>query len=826
MFIMLLEMADSPDPAAFRQTELFRQCLEMGIIPKTQEDVAFFEKQSSPHDTDQFPCGESSAENPRDEKKLSLHLKISGMWCPACAWYIQTALSKIAGILSVNCQFSTDRMSLAYDPIHISPTQIINSVSKLGYSAVIPGEDVRHRESRREFVRLIISALLTMNIMMLSFSLYSGFMITLPKDAAAKISWPIFIMATIVVFYGGWAIIRRAVAGFTSFTFGMETLVSAGVFSAYGYSLYSILSGSIHLYFDTASMLITLVLLGKMLERKAKEKISSTLDHFLSLKPEKVRLLDDLYPKGRYVSVSHIKKGDKFGVTTGEILPVDGTVLVGTGLVDESTLTGEAKSIRKSPGETLFSGSRIVEGTLTVRADAIGKDSVLSQMTEIMEKTLSQKAAMEGPTEKILQWFVPFVLMLALGTGIYCSISGLSTASAIMRAITVMVISCPCALGIAIPLARVAGVSAAAQIGILIRNFSAFERAEKIDTVVLDKTGTVTKGDWDLLDVLCLGKTTRERALLLAFKLEKKSDHIIADVIKKHSSTLYESQIEVDNISHHDHGVTGYFEGKKIYFGSGRFVESTGLQTHWKESVNALDDHMLYSSVYMRIENEIVAAFVFGDAVKIGAFSCVKELKKQGRRVVLVSGDSIEVTQRVAEKVGIKEFWGEKTPIEKAQMVANFQKKGCSVAMMGDGINDAPAMAQADLSLGIHGKYALAKETADITFMRGAPGQLLDFFSFAGMVRKKIRQNFRFSFFYNIISIPIAMAGLLNPIIAVFAMMASSLTVIGNTLVLVGKTQPNLFNNNFKDEMDGPGTDNSDGKDKQTKRISIREAEN
>ena len=748
VYIMLLEMSDSPDPKAFRETPLYRKCLELGLVPRTEEEAARFRRKPSNWITPEDPITEDGSALSFSEDLLSLQLKISGMWCQACAWYIETVLLKLPGIKTACCNFSTDRLTLQYDPVKTSPREIVQAISKLGYEAVLPGEDNRQTENRREFIRLILSALFTMNVMMLSFSLYSGFFISLPQDATAKISWPIFIMATIVIFYGGRPVIQKAIAGLTSFSFGMETLVCAGAFSAYFYSVAQLFFHSIHLYFDTASMLVTLVLLGKALERKAKARINETLDLFLSVVPTKVRLLNDLYPRGKYVSIEKLGKGDMFGVSAGEILPADGIVLDGTGRVDESLLTGEAKYVKKGPGDRIMSGSSVVNGDFEICAEATGDNSVLGQMAGIMASAMEQKSAIEAPTEKILQWFVPMVMLLAVGTGLYWSWAGLSTETAFMRAISVMVISCPCALGIAIPLARVAGVSASAKRGILVRNFTAFEKAPKLDTIVYDKTGTVTKGDWELLNVVCFGKMTREHALLLAGALEEESDHVVAAIIRENAGVDEDSAlIDVEHIRYHAQGVSGILEGKEICIGTKRFVTKHIRKSDTPILNSRFPDNGLSSTVWMSVDNEICAGFLFGDAIKARAAAWVQTLKQMGLKLYLVSGDDETATRTVAEKIGIDCFYGGLTPVEKARLITRLQRNGHVAAMVGDGINDAPAMAEADVAVGIHGKNPLAKETADITLMRGDPGQLLEFFSLFPAGGKKNKTELPFFVF-------------------------------------------------------------------------------
>ncbi|MBW2239298.1 MAG: cation-translocating P-type ATPase, partial [Deltaproteobacteria bacterium] len=496
VFIMLMEASDAPDPLQFKKSPLFKTCLEMGIIPVSESDLEA-RPAKYPSETP-FSLGPTDTESATGEgiesasSTLGIHLKVNDMWCPACAWVIEYALGKKSGIVHAACNFSTDTVRCEYNPILTSPERIIRTIGRLGYRAAEPEEDTLAMETKKDFIRFAISAFLTANVMMLSFSLYSGFFIQLTPDTVHKLSWPIFILAGIVLFYGGPKIFRKAWAGLISAAFGMETLIAIGALTAYVYSTVNLFSGSIHLYYDTAAMLITLTLLGKTIEKKAKDSVRKDLSNFFSLQPTKVKICSDKFPRGRYVPVEVLKRGDVFMVEENEIIPADGRILVGSGTVDESSLTGEALPVKIKAGNRIRSGTRVLQGTFRARAEGIGDASTLGQMIDIMEKALEKKIPLEAKTDRILRWFVPLVVLLSIGTGWVCLLSGMSVETAIIRSVTVMVISCPCALGIALPITRVAGISLAGHAGILVREFSAFEQAERTDTIVFDKTGTLT----------------------------------------------------------------------------------------------------------------------------------------------------------------------------------------------------------------------------------------------------------------------------------------------------------------------------------------------
>ena len=790
---MLYEAATPGDPASFKESELFRTCREMGIIPGSESDLKRSAQRTSPSDRTPAAVAASNllfcGNEPAQENSLSLTLKIHDMWCPACAWLIEESLKKSLGVVNATCSFSTDWMRCDYNPVQTSPGEIAATIEKLGYRATAPDEKIPAKEKRAEFVRLAVSAFLTMNIMMLSFALYSGFFSEFPQNAISKLSWPLVIMATVVLFYGGRNIFRKAWSGFASAKYSMETLIASGSLAAYFYSTVNLLSGSIHLYYDTASMLVTLVLFGKILEGTAKGKVQEDLDSLFSLTPTKVRICSQHFPDGRYVAADQLRKGDLFRVEEGEIVPADGLVLEGSGILDESSLTGEAQPVNKKPFDRMKSGTKILRGTFEIKAEGVGKDSILGQMLWIMERALNQKTPQEGKPDRMLQWFVPLILILSAVTGLVCFLFGLSLEDSIIRGITVTVISCPCALGIAIPLARVAGISGAGKKGILVRDFSSFEQSENLTAFVFDKTGTITQGQWLLLNIIPCEDFSEQQALAFALALEADSDHYIAKEIKKQATEKNVHPAQIERIVFHKNGISGRIGKDEVKIGSRDFLQQEIAASGALSSDSYPQFNTLASTVYLGFGGRLCAVFVFGDKVKEGSRPTVEKLRSKGFALSLVSGDGDKTTKHVGHKLRIESAYGEMLPKDKAAFVERLQKKGHRVAMIGDGINDAPALVQSDLSIAVYSGSNLGKEMADITLMRGDPRQVLYFLALAQEVNKKVKQNFFAAFFYNIICIPIAMSGLLTPLVAVCAMLMSSLSVIGNTLLLTRKTR-------------------------------------
>jgi len=790
VFNLLLEATGSADPAAFRKTELFQKCQEIGIIPRSENDLIHREKPIAPSHTNfEKPSGNAVSQATNTPRPtLSLTLKVENMWCPACAWVIEAYLKKTPGVLSADCNFSTDYLRCDYDPVAVAPNDIEKTVQSLGYRISPPGETDTAGQ-RSDLIRFGVCAFLTANVMMLSFALYSGFFSQLSAETIHNLSWPIFIMTAIVFGYGGRHLYRKAFTGFFTTAFGMETLVTIGAASAFLFSTVHFFKGSIHLYFDTTCTLITLVLLGKLLEKNAKHKIRADIENFFSLRPAKVRICLDHFPDGRYVNAAQLQVGDYFITSENETVAADGQVLQGDAFLDESALTGEAVPVRIKTGDRVRCGSKLISGRIKIKAEAVGDDSTVGQMIQVMQRALGRKTPLEGKTDRLLHLFVPTILLLAAATGVAGLFYGLSVEDAVVRVITVLVIACPCSLGIAIPLARVAGISLGGKNGILIRNFSGIEKAGHISAAVFDKTGTLTYGRWELLDLIIFEPYTAEQVLAWAVSLEKDSGHYIAAAIRRHAHKNHINASDMERIVQSENGISGYRANSEFKIGSKDFL--------LKELTSSGGNHLqktgaggaVTSSVYMSCNGKPCAAFIFGDKIKPGAVPAIARLNARGYQTCLVSGDGNDTTRAVAENLNVRDSCGGLLPQDKAAFIERLQKKGVRVLMVGDGLNDAPALIQADLSMAVHSGSHLGKEVADITLMRSDPLQVIDFFDLAQRVNRKISQNLIFSLLYNTISIPVAMLGLLNPLIAVSAMLLSSLTVIGNTLFMM-KSHP------------------------------------
>ena len=779
VFTMLVEATGSADPEAFRRTDIFRRCQALGVIPRSEEELA--QRAGTEAAVAQAPPEPPLATGEND---LWLNLQVAGMWCPACAWVISETLSRTPGVQSAHCSFAADRVRVCYDPGRTGPVPITKVIRSLGYQPA-DSDAAAAAEGQRQLWRLLVTIFLTLNVMMLQFSLYAGFFTDLPPEAVTYLSWPSFLLAAAVIVYGGRDILRKAWHGLMGASPGMETLVGIGALSAFGYSTVNLVAGSIHLYFDTASMLITLVLLGKTLEARARDRVRATLDSFFGLQPTRVRIEVPGYPTGRYIPADELKPGDVVQAAAGEIVAADGVVTAGRSRVDQSSLTGEARPIAKGPGDRIYSGSRIMGEPLAVRAETTVADSTLGQMIGLLETALARKTHMEDRTDRWLRIFVPLVVGAAAATGLVARGLGLAMEEALVRAVTVLVITCPCALGIAIPLARVAGIGLAGRHGILVRDAAVFDRAAAIDTVLFDKTGTITGGCWEILTVEAFAPFTPEAVLAAATGLETGSDHPVAGAIRRRAAqqNIAPATLETSEVA--AQGRAGIWQNVHWRIGSRAFA----LGTANGATPAATDTETVQSEVWLSAGDRPAARIVLGDRLRPAMAETMAELRRRGMRLSIVSGDTPAATAAVAGILDIEEAHGGLRPADKADHVQRLQAAGHFVAMVGDGINDAPALSAAHVAVAVFSGHPLGREAADVTLMGADPQRLPFFFDLAARVRRKVTQNLAWAVAYNLIAIPVAMAGLLSPLVAVTAMLLSSLSVIGNTMLLLKTKQ-------------------------------------
>ena len=784
VFIILSSHPDGR-PGNFRETDLYRACLLAGIIPGNQDDLTFrdFEIPAAEEGKALQSLNPDLDPNTKQNLSLDLSLQVQGMWCPACCWLIEQVLRRTKGILEARVSFLSDRVNLRYLPHQLSPTEIMERISKLGYHPSLQLEqEAIALEKKDLLVRLGISAILTVNIMMVSFALYIGLFRDLSPEVISYFSYPIWLMATPVLLYGGLPILKKGIAGFLYRSPTMESLIFVASLSAYLYSLYRMSQGSLHLYFDTASMLITLVLLGRWIEIHVRGKVAGGMAGLSQLTRQKVRLLDQ--ERERWVSSDGVSPGDSFVVFAGERVPLDGKVLEGRGDMDESVLTGEARPVHKDPGDEVKAGAFLLSGEINVRTTRTGRESSLGQIIALMQGAIEKKNPAEIMADRITRWFVPTILAIAGATGLYLWLLSSTGDEVFLRSLAVLAIACPCSLGIATPIVKLASVGLAKSQGMLVRDPAALEKMKDLDVLVFDKTGTLTEGHFHLQEMVNDEGTGPGQALPLIASVEVHSDHFLArEVLRKVRGKSLKLE-EVEGFESLDGmGVKGRVLGREIFIGNRKLMGWQGLEISAALEKRAEEAETRgMTAVFAGWEGKVQSLLLFGDSLRKGIREMVEGVHARGIKTWVVSGDSRATTESVSRQSGIPEFRSEALPQDKVELIRTLQAAGWRVGMVGDGINDAAALAQADVGFALGAGSNIIQEASDFTLLSSDPGKVLDALELSSKAVGAIRQNLFFAFFYNSFGIPLAMAGWLNPLIAAFAMFASSLTVIGNAL--------------------------------------------
>lgn len=764
-------------PRDFLNTDFYRACVASGLIPGNDRPRAANAEAGPEGGSDP-----SALWDERGDLAREMTVRVEGMWCSACAWVIEALLQKTKGVLEARVNFFSDLATVKYLPHLAPPRDILNAVARLGYGATLLEEqEEASRENRRLLLRLGLSCILTMNIMMISLALYLGFFHEPAEDAARWFAYPLWLLATPVVFYCGFPILARAWAGLRLGTFSMEALIAIGALSAYFYSMVMMAENSLHLYFDTAAMLVTLVLLGKYIEKAARTQAIEGIAALRGVSARKVRLCGG--ERESWVLPETAKPGDEFLVRKDERIPLDGIIVWGGAEVDESMLTGESRPLKRSEGDEVLGGSLLLSGEVRVRATRLAADSSVGLILSLMNRAIAEKSSVELLADRLTRWLVPVVLLLAVGTVLFTHGVGVPLGKALLRGLTVLVITCPCALAMAVPLAKVTAIAVAKKNGILVQNPEAFEKAKRLDTIIFDKTGTVTEGNYSLKEI-CSRQVPSDEALRRVASLEVHSDHFLAREILR---TARDRDLKVEEpralVTLPGLGVQGTLECGIIYVGNRRFMNDQGLLLEAAIDEDAgLREASGMTVIFFGWDHEVEGFLAFGDVARADAGQVFSELFASKYEVWLVSGDSWATTRAAAQQLGVRAFIGRALPGEKVELVRKLQLSGKRVGVVGDGMNDTPALAQADLGIALGGAPNSLASAADLTILNKDLSSVPDVLRLSAFTTGVMRENLVFSFVYNFLAIPLAISGVLNPVIAVLAMLVSSLTVIGNTL--------------------------------------------
>jgi len=714
----------------------------------------------------------------------TLELSIGGMTCATCVGRVERALGKIPGVHSVSVNLANERAHVELLG-QVDPQILIDAVKRAGYEASVwqaeQPHDTQPRQLNRERLILVLAILLSVLLVLPMLLQPLGVHWMLP-------AWAQFALATPVQFIFG---ARFYVAAFKAVRAGagnMDLLVALGTSAGYGLSLYEWViarPGSMpHLYFEASAVVIALVLLGKYLESRAKRQTASAIRALEALRPERaVQVIDG---EERDVAISALRVNDLVLVKPGERFPVDGEVLEGQSHADEALISGESLPVPKQPGDKVTGGAINGEGRLLVRTQALGAETVLARIIRLVEDAQAAKAPIQKLVDKVSQVFVPVVLVLALATLIGWWLSGAPLETALINAVAVLVIACPCALGLATPTAIMAGTGVAARHGILIKDAEALERAHEVDTVVFDKTGTLTSGTPRIAHSKALDGD-EARLLQMAGALQRGSEHPLAKAVL---DACAERGLNVPDVSDSQalpgRGIAGNLDGRRLALGNRRLLDESGLDAgSLAESAQAweTEGRTLSWLIEQGATPRVLGLFAFGDTLKPGALATVQALDARRIASQLLTGDNRGSAQVVSQALGIVNVHAEVLPGDKSAIVLEL-KKNAVVAMVGDGINDAPALAAADIGIAMGGGTDVAMHAAGITLMRGDPRLVPAALDISRKTYAKIRQNLFWAFVYNLIGIPLAAFGLLNPVLAGAAMALSSVSVVSNALLL------------------------------------------
>ena len=728
------------------------------------------------------------------------------MTCAACAAHVEKAAGAVDGVSSAAVNLMLGTLVCSYDRDKASPQAIIAAVEAAGYGAA-PADDAK-RDIRREQDaaakamgrRLLWSAVCLVPLFYLSM----GHMLGLPVPAFIH-RQPLLAAAVQLALCLPILLLNRAyfTVGFSRLFKGspnMDSLVALGAAAGLAYSLIEMgllcagqLAGMPDLYFESAGMILTLVTVGKYLEERSKGKTTGAITALLALAPETAVVRRN----GTEVTVAadQIRAGETVIIRQGGRIPVDGTVTKGSGAVDESALTGESMPVEKTPGSSAVSATVLTSGYLELTADRVGADTTLSQIVQLMEQAASSKAPISRLADKISAVFVPVVISIAvLAAVLWATVGDMGIRFCLSIGIAVLVISCPCALGLATPVAITVATGKAAERGILIKSAASLELLGQVDTVVLDKTGTVTAGTPQVTDVLCVPGVTEEELLCAAASLEKPSGHPLADAIVQEAARRSIPLCAVSDFNAvPGGGVQAVLDGKTLYAGNDRYMTLIGAGTAALRAAAEALAAAGKTPLYFAEEQQLLGVVAVADVVKPDSAAAIAALRRSGREVVLLTGDDRRTAEAIARQVGVERVIAQVLPQDKARCVEELQKNGRLVAMVGDGVNDAPALVTADVGLAIGAGTDVAIESADVVLMHNSLMDIVDAAALSRATLRNIRQNLFWAFFYNAIGIPVAAGVLypalqltLDPMLAAAAMSLSSVCVVSNALRLRG----------------------------------------
>jgi len=699
-----------------------------------------------------------------------ISLVIEGIHCSACVWLNEKALHKMDGVIEANINFTNNKATIVWADDVVKLSQIIDMIRSIGYNAFAydsaSGETYANRERKSYYLKMAVAIFASMNIMWIAVAQYAGYFTGITQEVKTILNVAEWILATPVLFYSGWVFFRGAYFGLKTKTVNMDLLVATGALLTYIYSIYITLMEDGEAYFDSVSMIITFVLIGKFLEVLSKKNAADTLDIIGKDIPNEVKVFKD--NSIILCKLDDVNVGDTIVVGSGERVLFDGEVTKGSGNFDESSLTGESEPIYKEKGDSVVSGSTSIDADIYFKTSKDFEHSTLSNLVTLLESAINKKPKIQQIANKLSEYFSSVILALALVTFIVWWVWPHSFETSFMVGISVIIIACPCALALATPVATLVGLSLGAKKGILFKEAAQLETMAKVDTLVLDKTGTLTVGKPEVVKEHIYEEFDKN----ILYSFVKNSNHPISRGIMQYvdatNEIIFDEYTQVPAS-----GIIAKYNNKIIFGGNKKLLEDNEIDI----------DFISQNSVfYFVIDKRVVAVYELKDKVKENAEVLVADLERKGIKSIMLTGDNGDIAKKVADEVGIKEYYFSQSPQDKSEFINKLKKDNKTIVMVGDGVNDVLALAHADISIVMGSGSDIAVDVSDVVLLNDSLRSLSDAFKISRTTFGLIKQNLGISLVYNAVTIPLAMAGYVIPLVAAISMSVSSLLVVGNSM--------------------------------------------
>ena len=697
-------------------------------------------------------------------------LVIEGIHCSACVWLNEKALHKMDGVIEANINFTNNKATIVWADDVVKLSQIIDMIRSIGYNAFAydsaSGETYANRERKSYYLKMAVAIFASMNIMWIAVAQYAGYFTGITQEVKTILNVAEWILATPVLFYSGWVFFRGAYFGLKTKTVNMDLLVATGALLTYIYSIYITLMEDGEAYFDSVSMIITFVLIGKFLEVLSKKNAADTLDIIGKDIPNEVKVFKD--NSIILCKLDDVNVGDTIVVGSGERVLFDGEVTKGSGNFDESSLTGESEPIYKEKGDSVVSGSTSIDADIYFKTSKDFEHSTLSNLVTLLESAINKKPKIQQIANKLSEYFSSVILALSLVTFIVWWVWPHSFETSFMVGISVIIIACPCALALATPVATLVGLSLGAKKGILFKEAAQLETMAKVDTLVLDKTGTLTVGKPEVVKEHIYEEFDKN----ILYSFVKNSNHPISRGIMQYvdatNEIIFDEYTQVPAS-----GIIAKYNNKIIFGGNKKLLEDNEIDI----------DFISQNSVfYFVIDKRVVAVYELKDKVKENAEVLVADLERKGIKSIMLTGDNGDIAKKVADEVGIKEYYFSQSPQDKSEFINKLKKDNKTIVMVGDGVNDVLALAHADISIVMGSGSDIAVDVSDVVLLNDSLRSLSDAFKISRTTFGLIKQNLGISLVYNAVTIPLAMAGYVIPLVAAISMSVSSLLVVGNSM--------------------------------------------